>query len=48
MPQLVPFYFVGQVVFAFALLVILVYVFSKYILPTYVRSYITRIVLSKI
>ena len=48
MPQLVPFYFVNQVTFAFALLVVLIYVYSKYILPRFVRLFITRIFISKL
>jgi F-type H+-transporting ATPase subunit 8 len=48
MPQLVPFYFINQVTFAFALLVILIYAFSKYILPRFVRLFITRIFISKL
>jgi len=48
MPQLVPFYFVNQVTFAFALLVVLIYVFSKYVLPRFVRLFITRIFISKL
>jgi len=48
MPQLVPFYFINQVTFAFALLVVLIYVFSKYILPRFVRLFITRIFISKL
>jgi len=48
MPQLVPFYFINQVTFAFILLVVLIYVFSKYILPRFVRLFITRIFISKL
>jgi len=48
MPQLVQFYFLNQVTFAFALLVVLIYVFSKYILPRFVRLFITRIFISKL
>lgn len=48
MPQLVPFFFVNQVVFAFVLLVIMIYVFSKYILPKFVKLFITRVYLSKL
>jgi len=48
MPQLVPFYFVNQVTFAFILLVIMIYVFSKYILPRFVRLFTTRIFISKL
>jgi len=38
MPQLVPFYFFNPVVFAFTI-VLLIYVFSKYILPRFVRFF---------
>jgi F-type H+-transporting ATPase subunit 8 len=48
MPQLVPFYFINQVTFAFILLVIMIYVFSKYILPRFVRLFISRIFISKL
>jgi F-type H+-transporting ATPase subunit 8 len=48
MPQLVPFYFTNQVVIAFALLVVIIYVFSKYILPANVSTFISRIYVSKI
>ena len=40
MPQLVPFYFIIQVIFAFRLLTIIIYVFSKYILPRYVHLFL--------
>ena len=48
MPQLIPFYFLNQLSFAFLTLIGLVYVFSKYILPlaTYqqvIRMYITKL-----
>lgn len=48
MPQLVPFYFINQVLFAFAIIVLLVYVFSKYILPKFVRLFSTRTFISKL
>jgi len=48
MPQLVPFYFMNQVVFAFTIIVLLVYVFSKYILPRFVRLFSTRLFISKL
>jgi len=44
MPQLVPFYFLNQVSYGFFLLTILIYIFSKYILPLYVRYQLTRMV----
>ena len=48
MPQLIPFAFVNQIVFSFAVLLVLVYTLSKYILPllTYlqvIRIYITKL-----
>nr|YP_010480770.1 ATP synthase subunit 8 [Aspergillus leporis]UVN15581.1 ATP synthase subunit 8 [Aspergillus leporis] len=48
MPQLVPFFFVNQVVFAFAVLTVLIYAFSKYILPRFVRLFISRIYINKL
>lgn len=48
MPQLIPFYFVNQLVFSFVILFLLIYVFSKYILPLFtlqqvIRTYITKL-----
>jgi len=48
MPQLIPFYFLNQITFAFAILIALIFIFSKYILPssTYlqvIRMYITKL-----
>jgi F-type H+-transporting ATPase subunit 8 len=48
MPQLIPFYFVNQVIFTFIFLVILIYTFTKYILPRFVRLFITRIFIKKL
>jgi len=48
MPQLVPFYFINQVLFAFAIIVTLVYVFSKYILPKFIRLFATRTFINKL
>ena len=48
MPQLIPFFFVNQVVFTFVILTILVYAFSKYILPKFVRTFISRIYINKL
>jgi F-type H+-transporting ATPase subunit 8 len=48
MPQLVPFFFVNQVVFTFLILIILIYSFSKYILPKYVRIFISRVGIKKL
>lgn len=43
MPQLIPFFFVNQVLFNFALLTIIIYIFSKYLLPRFVRLFKTRL-----
>jgi len=48
MPQLVPFYFINEVTFAFVLLVTMIYIFSKYILPRFVRLFISRMFISKL
>ena len=46
--QLVPFFFINQVTIAFILLLIIIYVFSKYILPRLVRLFLTRVFISKL
>lgn len=48
MPQLIPFYFLNQLSFAFLVLISLIYIFSKYILPLFtfqqvIRMYITKL-----
>jgi F-type H+-transporting ATPase subunit 8 len=48
MPQLVPFYFVNQVTFAFIILVTMIYLFSKFILPRFVRLFVSRVYISKL
>ncbi len=48
MPQLIPFYFINEVTFAFGIIVILVYLLSKYILPNFVRLNVIRTFLTKI
>jgi len=48
MPQLIPFFFVNTALFSFVLLTILVFTFSKYILPRFVRLFITRMFINKL
>nr|YP_010547010.1 ATP synthase subunit 8 [Paecilomyces variotii]UYI31786.1 ATP synthase subunit 8 [Paecilomyces variotii] len=48
MPQLNPLFFVNQIVFAFVFLSVLIYTFSKYILPKFVRVFISRIYINKL
>ena len=48
MPQLIPFYFINQLSFLFLTLIALIYIFSKYILPSHtfkqvIRSYIKKL-----
>ncbi len=43
MPQLVPFYFINEVVFAFSVIVIVHYLLSKYILPRIINLFISRL-----
>jgi len=42
MPQLVPFYFVNQVVFTFVILIFMIYIISKYVLPRNSRLFNSR------
>lgn len=48
MPQLTPFYYVNEVVFAFGLIVVILYLLSKYILPRIVRLFLSRMFINKI
>jgi F-type H+-transporting ATPase subunit 8 len=43
MPQLVPFYFVNEIMFSIIILNILIFILSKYILPTMLKMLISRI-----
>jgi F-type H+-transporting ATPase subunit 8 len=48
MPQLIPFFFVNQVTYNFLLLTIIIYLFSKYILPRFVRLFKSRVFLKSL
>jgi F-type H+-transporting ATPase subunit 8 len=48
MPQLVPFYFINQVTFAFTFLIVILYILSKYVLPRFVRLFVSRMFISKL
>lgn len=48
MPQLTPFYYMNEIVFAFSVIVIVLYILSKYILPRIVRLFLSRMFISKI
>lgn len=48
MPQLIPFYFLNEVVFTFSIITIIVYLSTKYILPRFVRLFLSRISISEL
>jgi F-type H+-transporting ATPase subunit 8 len=48
MPQLVPFYYMNEIVFSFGLIVLILYILSKYILPRIVRLFVSRTFIDKI
>jgi F-type H+-transporting ATPase subunit 8 len=48
MPQLIPFYFLNQLSFSFLTLLVLIYVFSKYILPLFTFQQIIRMYITKL
>lgn len=48
MPQLVPFYFLNQLTYGFLLLVVLLVLFSQFLLPRILRLYVTRLFISKL
>ena len=48
MPQLVPFYYMNEIVFAFSLIVIILYILSKFILPRIVRLFLSRMFINNV
>jgi F-type H+-transporting ATPase subunit 8 len=48
MPHLGPFYYTPEVMFAFAVLVLILYISSKYILPRIMRLFLSRTFINKI
>lgn len=48
MPQLIPFYFLNQLSFSFLTLLVLIYVFSKYILPLFTFQQVLRMYITKL
>lgn len=48
MPQLVPFYFVNQLVYGLAALFCLIVLFSQYILPRIFFIFLSRIFITKL
>lgn len=48
MPQLTPFYYMNEIVFAFTVIDLVLYLLSKYILPRIVRLFLSRIFINEI
>jgi F-type H+-transporting ATPase subunit 8 len=48
MPQLIPFYFINQLSFSFLTILALIFVFSKYILPVFSLTQVTRMYIVKL
>nr|AUN28125.1 ATP synthase F0 subunit 8 [Malassezia obtusa] len=48
MPQLIPFYFINQLSFTLFALFVLIYVFSRYILPAFLEVNLSRLYITKI
>lgn len=48
MPQLIPYFFFNQLLSSFLVLSILIYVFSKYILPSFTYTQIIRLYITKL
>jgi len=48
MPQLIPFYFVNEVVAGYAAILVVCYLLTKYWLPQTVRSRLARLFVSKL
>jgi len=42
MPQLVPFYYMNEIGFGLIILITTIYILSKYILPRFVRLFLSR------
>jgi F-type H+-transporting ATPase subunit 8 len=48
MPQLIPFYFLNQLSFAFLTILALIFIFSKYILPVLTLQQVARMYIVKL
>nr|YP_009504972.1 ATP synthase F0 subunit 8 [Lyophyllum decastes]AWW14091.1 ATP synthase F0 subunit 8 [Lyophyllum decastes] len=48
MPQLIPFFFFNQLLFAFIILFSIIYILSKYILPLFTFQQVIRIYITKL
>ena len=48
MPQMIPFYFLNQISYGYLVLIIMLYVLSKYILPLFPQLQLIRMVITKL
>nr|YP_009029653.1 ATP synthase F0 subunit 8 [Magnusiomyces ingens]YP_010180073.1 ATP synthase F0 subunit 8 [Saprochaete ingens]AHY04907.1 ATP synthase F0 subunit 8 [Magnusiomyces ingens]QGZ08695.1 ATP synthase F0 subunit 8 [Saprochaete ingens]QUX32917.1 ATP synthase F0 subunit 8 [Magnusiomyces ingens]QUX32941.1 ATP synthase F0 subunit 8 [Saprochaete ingens] len=48
MPQLVPFYFVNQLVYGLSFMLMLLYMFSQYMLPRMLFMFLSRMFMTKL
>nr|YP_010217528.1 ATP synthase F0 subunit 8 [Malassezia furfur]AUN27912.1 ATP synthase F0 subunit 8 [Malassezia furfur]AUN27936.1 ATP synthase F0 subunit 8 [Malassezia furfur]AUN27961.1 ATP synthase F0 subunit 8 [Malassezia furfur]AUN27983.1 ATP synthase F0 subunit 8 [Malassezia furfur]AUN28007.1 ATP synthase F0 subunit 8 [Malassezia furfur] len=48
MPQLIPFYFINQLSFTLFALFLLVFLFSRYILPAFLEVNLSRLYITKV
>lgn len=48
MPQLIPFYFLNQISFSFLSLLVLIYILSKYVLPSFTLQQVIRMYITKL
>jgi F-type H+-transporting ATPase subunit 8 len=48
MPQLDPIFFLNEVSYTFAIVTLILYILSKYILPRFVRLFLSRTFISKL
>ena len=48
MPQLIPFFFVNEITFGFVIIAMTVYLLSKFILPRFVRLFLSRTFILKV
>jgi F-type H+-transporting ATPase subunit 8 len=48
MPQLLPYFFLNQITFVFVVLLVLVYILSKYVLPLFTLLQVARLYITKL
>nr|YP_009110275.1 ATPase subunit 8 [Geotrichum candidum]CDI44092.1 ATPase subunit 8 [Geotrichum candidum] len=48
MPQLVPFYFLNQMMYGYTVLLMLMYVSSKFMLPRMLNMFLSRMFMTKL